>query len=239
MSAPLHSSPAPGDSVADFRVAGLHRAGIAPLQHASFTAAAGELTVLLSSDTSGQSLLRAAIGIDPVDAGVSELQGVTLSRRADRANTLTPQQVGVLTPTPYGFAGQTVFGALGQWLGGSRDEARVRCIAESLGLTDVGEVLVERLPLALQHRIGVGRALAPAPAMIAAENPFEELPERDQRMLEGVLRVIAADHGLPVLHASGAASSATRAHRVIRVAGGRVTADVRGWSEIQRMLADA
>lgn len=235
MSAPLLSPRSLGDSGTDFHVAGLIRSGPAPLIGAGFTAVAGELTVLLSPDTSGQSLLRAAIGVDPVEGGLSALQGFTLSRLHHEANTLSPLQVGILTPKPYCFEGQTVDSTIGQWLADdAHREARIRRVGESLGFNGLGSAPVENLPLALQHRVAIGRALAPAPAMIAAENPFAQLPARERSMLEGMLRVLAAEYGLPVVYAASEASSATRAHHVVRVRGGRVDAEVHGWSEIQR-----
>lgn len=240
MSAPLLSPRSLGGSGTDLQVAGLFRSGITPLFDASFTASAGELTVLYSQDTSGQSLLRAAIGIDPVDFGASALQGCQLSRTPQEANSLTPLQAGILTPRPYALGGQTVDSAIGQWLDQAPEldrTARIRRVGESLGFTGLGTAPVENLPLALQHRVAIGRALAPAPAMIAAENPFAELPSRERSMLEGLLRVLAADYGLPVVYAAAEASSATRAHHVVSVVGGRVVAELRGWSEIQRVFA--
>lgn len=240
MSAPLLSPRSLGGPGTDLQVSGLRRGGLAPLADVGFTASAGELTVLLSGDGSGQALLRAAIGIDAIDGGASTLHGLTLSRLPEQENTLSPLQVGILTPKPYGLEGKTIDGAIGQWLDRApeldRDE-RVWRVGESLGFNGLGVAAVENLPLALQHRVAIGRALAPAPAMIAAENPFDELPARERRMLEGLLRVIAADFGLPVLYATAEASSASRAHHLVSVAGGSVQADVRGWAEIQRMFA--
>ncbi|MDJ1369816.1 ATP-binding cassette domain-containing protein [Gulosibacter molinativorax] len=240
MSAPLLSPRSLGGSGTDFQIQSLRRGGFAPLIDVSLTAVAGELTVLLSSDGSGESLLRAAVGVDPTDAGESALQGVAISRRPQQPNTLTPLQVGLLTAQPYCFAGQTIDSAIGQWLDQAPEldrAGRTRRVEESLGFNDLGQAYVENLPQALQHRVAIGRALAPAPAMIAVENPFAELPQRERSMLEGLLRVIAADYGLPVLYASSELSSASRAHHVVKVVGGRVVADVRGWSEIQRQFA--
>lgn len=240
MSAPLLSPRSLGDLGTDFHVEGLSRSGNQPLFDARFTAAAGELTVLLSPDTSGQSLLRAAIGVDEVERGRSALQGHTLSRGFGQTNTLTPLQVGLLTPEPYCVAGKTVDDTIGDWLDHAPDldrSERVRRVAESLGFMDLGAASVVNLPLALQHRLAIGRALAPAPAMLAVDNSFAALPDRERNMLEGLLRVIAADYGLPVVYAASQVTSALRAHHVVRMCGGYVEAEVHGWAEIQRTFA--
>lgn len=195
------------------------------------------MTVLLSEDFSGQALLRAAVGIEAVDRGASVLQGHTLSRQPEEPISLTPLQVGLLSQQPMSKPGQSVDDHIGQWLDQAPDldrQERIRRVGESLGFDGLGTARVDDLPPALQHRVSIGRALAPAPAMLAADNPFSQLPFRERRMLEGLMRVIASDYGLPVLYATDHVESATRGHHVVRISGGRVVEDVHGWVEIQR-----
>lgn len=248
MSAPLSSAssaaasspPVPEVDSRALRVSGLLRGGGAPLAGASFEAAPGELTVLLSEDGSGQALLRAATGIDPVDSGASALRGERLDRRRGDSNSLTPRQVGLIAPG-LDFRSSSLAAALAEWLeagpeeGASRELERV---GESLGFAGLGTAHVAELPEALRHRAAIGRVLVPGPGMLAVLDPFGSLPGRERLMLEGMLRVLAHEYGLPVVYATGTAESASRAHRVVRVSGGEVVADVYGWANIKRAFPE-
>ncbi|RRJ88762.1 ATP-binding cassette domain-containing protein [Gulosibacter macacae] len=217
------------DSGLLFTVRGLRRGGVAPLLDAGFDARAGETTVLLSYDGSGAALLRASLGIEGVDAGSSRIGSREFASRVPRS--LSPRAVAVLDTQPIVIPTQTVAENLRcDKAIGAPSQAE---LLHSLGLETVVGQPVQQLSAELQQRVSLGRAVATGAPVIAAFSPFSRLAARASSMLEGILRVIADERRIAVVHATNDVAVAARAQHVIVVRRGEVTADLRGASEVQ------
>jgi ABC-type lipoprotein export system ATPase subunit len=221
-------------------VFGLTRTGNAPLRRVSFVARRGETTVLLSPDGSGGAALRAALGFEPVDSGFSVIEGRRFVPRSGPEPVSDPERVGVLLRDPIVTPGRTLDEHLRQGLlpdhRGALGQAEVQELRDSLGFMGAGTAIVSELPLSLQYRVAIGRAIAARPAIVAADDPYGGLPERERHLLVSLLRAVASEHGIGVVHATGDVDLATRANHVVVIEGGRVTNDLRGTLRVQRLL---
>lgn len=221
-------------------VFGLHRTGNAPLHRVSFVARRGETTALLSPDGSGGAVLRAALGFEPVDSGFSVIEGRRFVPRPGPEPIADPERVGVLLRDPVITPGRTLDEHLRQGLlpdhRGALGQQEVQELRDSLGFMGAGTAIVSELPLSLQYRVAIGRAIAAKPAIIAADDPYADIPERERHLLVSLLRAVASEHGIGIVHATGDVDLTTRANHVVVIEGGRITNDLRGTLRVQRLL---
>ncbi|NLT26987.1 MAG: hypothetical protein GXX90_10165 [Microbacteriaceae bacterium] len=194
---------------AGLRVRGLRRGGPAPL-HGDFDARPGETTALLSADGSGAALLLAALGLEPAAAGTSDIAG---HRLVDDGRALggDGRPVAVLGPAPVVSPRRTV----GEQLAAASGRAGACCadpiaLAGSYGLEAVAETPAGELPLAMQHRLALGLAVAGGPRLVAAIAPWDGLAAREAGLLEGIARVAADECGFAFVHATAVPARGAR-----------------------------
>lgn len=163
------------------------------LSEVSFSVAAGEIATLLGAG--GAEVLAVVAGLGRALRGTVEIDGRVLTR----------------TPThrrPIGLirAGQDLFPHLDvrAHIGFAPLVTRQRVgeVMERLGLAP----LADRLPAALtpeqRLRTGIGRAIAAAPRVLLLDDPLASLAPQRQAVMQDVLRRIAEEDGVAMLHAT-------------------------------------
>lgn len=214
----------------------IRRDEFAPLHDISFTLAAGSSAVLFSRDGSANAVLRAVIGVDPIDSGESALGTVRLSRTSGEPTRSKAEQVDLLLRDPIVAEGRTLIDHIAQGLTGlDRAVCPVQLlqVSESLGFTGADSAIVAKLPLALQYRVAIGRAVVGRPALIAADDPYAALPERDRDLLIALLNAVANEHQIGVLYATLDEQIAAHSQHVFVIAGGRLVAELHGAREVE------
>lgn len=222
------------------RVDAIQRGSFAPLHGISFTLAPGSSAVLFSRDGSANAVLRAVIGVDPVDTGVSALGEVQLSRTNTQPTRSNAKHVGLLLRDPVVTEGRTLIDHIAQGLSAPCDAvcpAQLSQVSESLGFNGADSAIVARLPLALQYRVAIGRAIVGKPALIAADDPYVDLPDRERHLLIALLNAVADEHQIGVLYATIDQQIAERSQHVFVIEGGRIVAELHGARDVERFFA--
>ncbi|MDX2057942.1 MAG: ATP-binding cassette domain-containing protein, partial [Gemmatimonadales bacterium] len=84
-----------------------------------------------------------------------------------------------------------------------------------------------------QQRVAVARAVAPAPAVVLADEPSGNLDPANARTLHEVLAQLRDEFDTALVVATHNADLAARADRILRLEGGRLT-DTMGEFEVRR-----
>jgi iron(III) transport system ATP-binding protein len=162
----------------ELAVRGLRKsfAGTAVLQGVDLEVAAGSLTAVLGPSGCGKTtLLRLLGGFEHADAGSIRLGARVL---ADAGTHLAPERraIGFVPQEGALFPHLDVAANVG--FGLPRGERRGGRVGELLELLGIGE-LARRFPHQLsggqQQRVALARALAPAPAVVLLDEPFDAL----------------------------------------------------------------
>ena len=189
-----------------------HAYGSRPaLEDVSLAVSPGEVLCLLGPSGCGKStLLRLAAGLEPLQRGRVEIAGRTVAdapgprgRAGRRAVPPEGRGVGMVFQDYALFPHLTVlenvaFGLDGR-AGGPRPErrARAQALLERVELGDRAGSYPHVLSGGEQQRVALARALAPQPAVMLLDEPFQGLDTR--------LRQRIRDDTLRLLHQSGAA----------------------------------
>jgi molybdate/tungstate transport system ATP-binding protein len=187
------------------------RQGAFALAGVTFAVPAGEYGVLMGRTGCGKTtVLEAVCGLRPVAAGRVLVHGrdVTRLKPAERGVGYVPQD-RALFPT------MTVREHLAFALEVRRrprdaGEARVRELADLLGIAP----LLGRRPHGLSggeaQRVALGRALAMRPAVLLLDEPLSALDEETREGMIDLLRAVRAQAGVTVLHVTHSRGEAQR-----------------------------
>ncbi|GGJ21379.1 ABC transporter ATP-binding protein [Neoroseomonas lacus] len=162
-------------------VAKAYRGDAAPfaLEVPAFELAEGEALALAGPSGSGKSTLLMMLALAlPPDVGRFTFAGSDIARlwregRRDALAALRARRIGVVPQTGGLLPYLTVAGNIGltQRIAGCEDAARVRMLAEELG---IGAQLRKRpaeLSVGQRQRVAIARALAHRPALVLADEP--------------------------------------------------------------------
>lgn len=170
---------------------------------ASLTVEAGGITGLIGPNGAGKtSLFDAVCGLRPAVAGHIRLGGEELGRlpahaRARKGMARTFQRLETfthLTVRENIRAGSE----FRHDRNGDGGPAAVDRLIDRLGLADVADQRVDRLPTGRARLVEVGRALASRPRLLLLDEPSSGLDHVETRALAGLLRELTAD-GLGIL----------------------------------------
>lgn len=218
------ASASSGLSLRDIRVTYPGRPPVDAVRGVSLDVDAGELVALLGPSGCGKSsLLAAAVGILTINGGTVSWDGEDLARvPVHRRGFGMVFQDGQLFPH-LTVAGNVGFGlAMARMARGDR-EARVTALLDTVGLAGLGDRAVTELSGGQRQRVALARSLAPAPRLLALDEPLSSLDADLRTRLGGEVRAIlkaTGTTGLLVTH--DAAEAALIADRVIRMDGGQV-----------------
>jgi putative ABC transport system ATP-binding protein len=110
------------------------------------------------------------------------------------------------------------------------DDAKLRSILETIGLTDRAKHLPSELSGGQQQRVSVGRALINDPAIILADEPTGNLDSKSSREVIELLKAANKRYNQTLLIITHDEKIALQADRIITIADGRIAGDeeVRG-----------
>ncbi len=180
------------------RVSTTAKPSLPALHDVSFAIARGEILTLLgtvgTSGGSGTGTVTALL------AGFARaLSGeVTIGGRMMDATPTHRRGLGVVMRRLSLFPHVTVAGHAGFAPGVT--PAQADAILKRLDLQAFARRRWQGLSPELQFRVALARALAPAPTLLLLEDPFAALPHAAAAALKALLRDIAAETGLSVLH---------------------------------------
>ena len=198
------------------------------LDGADLDVARGELVAVVGRSGSGKStLLHLLGGLDRVDAGTIELDGLRLDRLDDRGLTaIRRRHVGFvfqafhLLPELTGAENVLLPARLAR--DGVEAAPRARELLDRLGLNDVARRLPTELSGGEQQRLAVARALINDPPLVLADEPTGNLDEESGAVVLELLRR-AADGGHAVVLVTHDRAATELADVVLQLRGGRLT----------------
>ncbi len=159
------------------------------LRNLSIAVSPGETLALLGKNGSGKTtLLKSFSGLLRPTEGVVQLSGEPLSREAKN-------RIGLLSHEPMLYAGLTIRDNLGYFaklfgMGSGEIPARIRLLAETLGITERLDEPVRVLSQGLRQRAALARALIHDPEVVLLDEPFSGLDPDAGERLENVVRAL-------------------------------------------------
>ncbi|PXX96318.1 ABC transporter ATP-binding protein [Halomonas sp. LBP4] len=187
---------------------------------------AGESLALMGESGSGKStLLHLAAGLDLPDAGEVRLAGRAISMLAepDRAR-LRRESLGLVFQQFHLVPSLNVVDnlRLQARLAGRENTAWTARLIERLGLAGLEKRYPEQLSGGQQQRLAIGRALAPRPALLLADEPTGNLDETTADEVLALLRALVDDAGSALLVVTHSPRVAAPLDRCLRLSHGRV-----------------
>ena len=205
--------------------------GVAALRGLTLRVERGELCVVLGPSGAGKStLVRVVAGLERPSAGRAVVDGLDVG--AAPAHVVARHRARVV-----GYADQHYWRALSSDLTaealvalplglrgvpGAERARRARSLLERVGLLDRADARPGELSGGEQQRIALCAALAPAPALVVADEPTGELDEAAAESVLDLLAALAREEGAAALVVSHDPASAAIADRVVHVRDGRI-----------------
>ena len=201
------------------------------LEAVSFSAARGELLALMGASGTGKtSVLRAIGGLDPIAAGVIDIDGFrlipgSLPRGARRREL--HRRVGMVFQFHHLFAHMTALHNV--WLAPvhvlrqprADAESRARGLLDMLGVGERADALPHELSGGEAQRVAIARALAVAPPVLLMDEPTASLDQARRGALATTLKDLASQGRTVIVATHDAEFTRACAHRVVRLDAGR------------------
>ncbi len=184
---------------------------------------AGRITALVGPNGSGKStLLRVLACLLPPTAGVVELHGQAIDRRA---RDLTPlrRQVTYVAQMPLLFRSSVRANvAYGLRARGARDGGRVGAALAAVGWLGFADRAAHRLSGGEAQRVAIARALAIDPPVLLFDEPTASFDRAAVPLIEALLRALGAAGKTVVLASHNLEQAYRLSHHVVALNGGRV-----------------
>ncbi|MDA8107389.1 MAG: ABC transporter ATP-binding protein [Betaproteobacteria bacterium] len=194
------------------------------LNGVSLEVAAGEYVAIVGESGIGKStLLNVVAGLEPVDAGRIELEGVDVTRLDDDAAArLRREKLGFVFQAFHVLPHLTLAQNVGLPLvlrGVPRGptEARAHAVLAAVGLAGREHSRPRELSGGELQRVAIARALVGEPRLVLADEPTGNLDPENARHVLALLRAQVKEHGaagLLVTHSEAAAASCDRRYRL-------------------------
>jgi putative ABC transport system ATP-binding protein len=194
--------------------------------------AAGESLALMGESGSGKStLLHLAAGLDLPDRGEVRLAGQAISSLAEPARArLRRETLGLVFQQFHLVASLNVLDNLrlqARLAGRERPDWTAELI-ERLGLAGREKRYPEQLSGGQQQRLAIGRALAPRPALLLADEPTGNLDEDTADEVLDLLLALVRDTGCALLMVTHSPRVAAPLDRRLHLTHGRLTTPTAG-----------
>src|SRR5688572_7871110 len=201
------------------------------LDRVELDVAAGEWVAIAGESGSGKStLLNVVAGLDRPDAGEVRLDGHALDYADDDALALWRRRhLGFVFQAfhllPYLTVGENVALPLALLGAPARERAaRAAALLASVGLAGFDARTPGTLSGGEMQRAAIARALAHSPRLLLADEPTGNLDEAAAANVLDCLGAAVRDSGAAALMVTHSPLAAARAHRVLRLAHGRLCA---------------
>lgn len=200
------------------------RVGSFSLEDVSFSLAPGEYGILMGRTGSGKTtLLESLCGLKPVVSGRILINGedVTRLKPGARGIGFVPQE-GAL------FHKMSVRDQIGFALQIRRQSkstvaARVRTLAELLGISELLDRVPEGLSGGERQRVALGRALAARPSVLCLDEPFSALDDETRDDMYNLVRSVTGEAGVTTIHITHSRTEAEQlGDRILRIVDGRI-----------------
>ncbi len=176
-------------------------AGQTALAGLSLSVAHGEIVTLLGDDAGPKTALAVLAGFAKPVSGEIGIQGRTLYRTPPHR-----RRVGMVARPLALFPHVDVAGHAGFAPGVTA--ARATEMLRRLGLLPFARALPRALPDTLRFRVALARALAPARDLLLLDDPLAALPQAAREEAKTLMRALARELGVAMLHATGDAGAA-------------------------------
>jgi putative ABC transport system ATP-binding protein len=209
-------------------------AAVHALRGVSVDVEPGEFTVISGPSGSGKSTLLNLIGcLDVPDSGTVRIEGRDVGR-------LSGPELAALRARRIGFIFQSfnlipVLSAvenveLALQLAGDQGSDRRKRAGDALTAVGLGAML-DRRPSQLsggqQQRVAVARALVKQPALVIADEPTANLDSASGTAVLDIMREMNQERGVTFLFSTHDPKVVERAHRIVTLTDGAITADER------------
>jgi putative ABC transport system ATP-binding protein len=194
----------------------------------------GEFTVVMGPSGSGKTTLLNIIGcLDRPSAGTFSLDGQAIGDRDfDELAELRNRSIGFI------FQSFNLIPVLDVYeniefpclIRGKRDpalDARVRRIAEEVGLTPFIKHRPDELSGGQRQRVAIARALVTEPRLVLADEPTANLDSATSDSIVDLMLALNRESGVTFLFSTHDARVTTHARRVVKLADGKVVGDER------------
>jgi len=192
----------------------------------SLSLAPGETVALTGESGSGKStLLHLAAGLDAPDAGEIRIAGAPLTGLDDRGRAAMRRERLGLVFQQFNLIPSLRVGdnlAFQARLAGREDPDWTAELARRLGLADLLSRYPEQLSGGQQQRVAIGRALAPRPPLLLADEPTGNLDEAAADAVMDLLTDLAGAAGAAVLMVTHSPRHAARMGRALHLSAGRL-----------------
>ncbi|MBS1816515.1 MAG: amino acid ABC transporter ATP-binding protein [Acidobacteria bacterium] len=195
----------------------------------------GEVVALMGASGSGKTtMLRSMAGLEPFESGAIEVGGVTLGGGRHAPDTLRALRTKVGMVFQFHCLFEHLTAIENVWLAPVHVHGAMRAEAEARGMELLGQLGVAHRATALPRelsggeaqRVAIARALATDPPVLLMDEPTASLdPARRDELARLVQELVT--RGRTIVAATHDEEFAERgASRIIRMASGRVSADV-------------
>lgn len=183
----------------------------------------GDFTVILGASGSGKStLLNCLSGLERVDNGSIEYDGVDITKLSDKALTkFRKDNIGFIFQQYYLLPNMTVEKnvRMGADLAGNNDYKE---IIKAVGLEDKIKKYPSELSGGEQQRVSVARALAKKPKVLFLDEPTGALDEMTGRQVLDYICKLHKEYGFTVIMVTHNSNIAEIANIVIRMNSGKI-----------------
>ena len=183
----------------------------------------GDFAVILGASGSGKStLLHCLSGLERVDSGSIEYDGLNITELSDKALTkFRKDNIGFIFQQYYLLPDMTVDKnvRMGADLAGNADYKE---ILRAVGLEEKAVKYPSELSGGEQQRVSVARALAKKPKVLFLDEPTGALDEKTGRQVLGYIGKLHAAYGFTVVMVTHNANIAEMANTVIRMNSGEI-----------------
>ncbi|MDT0474392.1 ABC transporter ATP-binding protein [Streptomyces sp. DSM 41014] len=209
----------------------VYAGGVRALDDVSLTVEHGTFVAVTGPPGSGTStLMHCAAGLDAPTSGSVRVDGQEMSGLSEsRRGELRRERVGFVFRTyeliPSLSAEENITLPL-RLAGRDPDREWLATLVERVGLTGRLAARPAELTDAEQQRVAVVRALAGRPVVVFADEPTGALDPSSAHQVLDLLRTLVDDLGQTVVMVTHDPAAASRAHRALLMAGGKVVESV-------------